>query len=276
MKPNLAIRFARALGSVLLRFALSSLGCAAVDLAIFAVLAHGGTAVGMAVLAARAVSSLLNFFCNRRYVFRSDRPVVVALLLYYLLVAAVGLLSYAMTVSLSSPGGLPLVVGKALADSLLFLASYLAQRYLVFTRRPPASFVTPAAAGIAIVCFFLPWVKISCVRTYAFTGLEIAQLKAVYWLVLAGEVAVVVLWLLRRPVFAAAAALMPLVVIFAPVVRGERARIDLDLQVGAYGTVLGLIVAALGTISRSTLTSLAGRRRRRRSPPPSPPRSGSA
>lgn len=274
-RPDL-IRLAGAVGSVPLRFALSSLACAAVDLAVFVVLTQGGTTVGLAVLAARAISSLLNFLGNKRYVFRSDRPVAVALLLYYLLVAAVGVLSYALTVSLSTPGGLPLVAAKAVADSLLFLASYLAQRYLVFTRRAPSSFITPAGAGIAIVCFFLPWVRISCVRAYTFTGLEIAQLKAIYWLVLGGEVAVVALWLLRRPLLAAAAALVPLMVIVAPVVRGERTRIDLELQIGAYGTVLGLIAAALGTISRRTLTSLADRRRRRTSPPSSPPRSGTA
>lgn len=280
----IASRGSVALGLVLLRFGLSSLGCAALDLGLFTLLAHGGMAIGPAVALARAASSLLNFWLNRGFVFRSDRPVAVAILLYYLLVGAIGLLSYLATLSLATPHGLPLVTAKIIADSVLFVISYFAQRYLVFARRPPAAFITPAGAGIAIICFFLPWLRVSCLRHFEFTGLEIAQLKSVYWLVLAGEVAVVALWtlgkfrLLRRPaLYVAAAALLPLVVIFAPVIRGERNRgLDLELRVGAYGTILGLSAALLGTISRRTLASLADRRRPRRTPPSSPPRSGSA
>ena len=236
------VRDSFALAFLLLRFVLSSLACAAVDIGLFAVLTRGGMGLGAAVVAARAASSLLNFVLNRGFVFRSDRPVAVAVMLYYLLVAAIALLSYLLTLALAESAGLPLVAAKIVADSGLFVASFLAQRHLVFARRTPAAFITPAGAGIAIICFFLPWLRVSCLRDLEFTGLEIAQLKASYWLVLAGEVAVVVLWtlgrlrLLRRPgLFAAIAAAVPLAVIFAPVLKGERTRgLDLELQVGAY------------------------------------------
>lgn len=269
---------------VLARFTLSSLGCAAVDLLAFALLAHAGLDLGVAVGVARAASSLLNFWLNRGFVFRSDRPVAVAVGLYYVLVGVVAMLSYLLTRSFAEPGNLPLVVAKIGADSLLFVVSFLAQRYLVFARRQPAAFITPAGAGIAIICFFLPWVRISCLRDLEFTGLEIAQLKDVYWLVLAGEVAALVLWtlgalkILRRSALGvAAAAALALAVIFAPVLRGERTRgLDLELQAGAYGTVLGLTAALLGAISWRKVASRVGRRRPGTCPPPSPPRSGSA
>ena len=211
------VRDSFALAFLLLRFVLSSLACAALDIVLFAVLTRGGMGLGAAVVAARAASSLLNFVLNRGFVFRSDRPVAVAVMLYYLLVAAIALLSYLLTLALAESAGLPLVAAKIVADSVLFVASFLAQRHLVFARRTPAAFITPAGAGIAIICFFLPWLRVSCLRDLEFTGLDDrTNLQASYWLVLAGEVAVVVLWtlgklrLLRRPgLFAAMFATQP-------------------------------------------------------------------
>jgi putative flippase GtrA len=276
------VRDSFALAFLLLRFALSSLGCAALDVVLFSVLIHGHLGVGVAVVAARAVSSLLNFRLNRSFVFRSDRPVAVAVALYYLLVAAIALLSYLLTRALAESAGLPLVAAKIVADSLLFVVSFLAQRHLVFARRTPAAFITPAGAGIAIICFFLPWLRVSCLRDFEFTGLEIAHLKSVYWWVLVGEVAVVMLWTLgklgrlrRSALYVAAAAAVPLAIIFAPVIKGERTRgLDLELQVGAYGTILGLIAALLGTISwsRGSVVTPAGRSRGWRRRPPRPDR----
>ncbi len=278
------VRDSFALAFVLLRFGLSSLVCAALDILLFSLLTRGGLGVGAAVVAARAGSSLLNFLFNRGFVFRNDRPVVVAITLYYLLVASIALLSYLLTLALAESARLPLVAAKMVADSILFLVSFLAQRHLVFARRTPAAFITPAGAGIAIICFFLPWLRVSCLRDLEFTGLEIAQLKGAYWWVLIGEVAVVVLWtlgrlrLLRRPaLYVAAAAAIPLAIIFAPALRGERTRgLDLDLRIGAYGTILGLTAALLGAISWRRVAIRADRRRPGTDPPSSRPRSGSA
>ncbi len=278
------VRDSLALAFLLLRFVLSSLGCAALDIVLFSVLTHGGLGVGAAVVTARAASSLLNFGLNRGFVFHSDRPVAIAVTLYYLLVASIAMLSYLLTRALAESAGLPLVAAKVVADSLLFVASFLAQRHLVFARRTPAAFITPAGAGIAIICFFLPWLRVSCLRDLEFTGLEIAQLKGAYWWVLIGEVAVVALWtlgklrLLRRPaLYVAAAAMMPLAILFAPVIKGERTRgLDLELQIGAYGTIVGLTAALLGAISWRRGSIRVGRRRPGTDPPPSPPRSGSA
>jgi putative flippase GtrA len=273
------VRDSFAFAFLLLRFALSSLGCAALDVVLFFVLTHGSLGLGAAVATARAVSSLLNFGLNRGFVFRSDRPVAAAVALYYLLVAAIALLSYLLTRALAASAGLPLVAAKVVADSLLFVVSFLAQRHLVFARRTPAAFITPAGAGIAIICFFLPWLRLSCLRELEFTGVEIAHFRSIYWWVLIGEAAVVVLWtlgklkLLRRSaLYVAAAATVPLAIIFAPVLKGERTRgLDLELQVGAYGTILGLAAALLGAVSwrrGSGVVSPAGRSRGWRRRPP--------
>ena len=128
------LRDSFALAFLLLRFTLASAVCAAVDLGLFAALARGGTPLATAVGVARAVSSLLNFGLNRGPVFRSDRPVVLSLGLYYALVVAIAALSYAATRGLMA-AGVPAVVAKAGADSVLFVASFFVQRAVVF-RRP--------------------------------------------------------------------------------------------------------------------------------------------
>ena len=161
--------------------------------------------------------------------------------------------------------------------------------------------IPPSGAAIAAVCFFLPWVRVSCLRHLEFTGAEVAGLRGQYWLVLIGAVAVVVAWVLgrlgllpRARAVMAACATGALAVIFGPLLAGQKPRgLDLQVEVGAYGTVLGLLAAALGVVdwtrarawgARVSAAAVAwrnrairaGRHPRGTGPSSSPPRSGTA
>jgi putative flippase GtrA len=118
----------------LLRFSASGLLAFVVDL--FVVLAvHGLTdALLPAVVAARAVSSAVNFLVNRRvFAGRQPRPWRAAAVRYWILVGALLAANYLAIATLTG-WGLSLLPAKLLTDLALFGVSYLAQRHLVFAR----------------------------------------------------------------------------------------------------------------------------------------------
>ena len=92
------------------------------------------------IVSARTVSALFNYFYNRFVVFRvkntSGRHT--SFLKYFALVIVVGALSYALTASLSALvdlRGAATAWLKAVADTLLFVLSYLVQKKFVFRHR---------------------------------------------------------------------------------------------------------------------------------------------
>lgn len=121
---------------VLLRFVFSSVASALLDTLLFYLVFRSGVGVGVSVVVARAVSSLINFGLNKRFVFQSSRPVPVAVLMYYVLVAVVGVLSYGAIRLLHDGVGIPVLAAKILSDTLLFALSFLTQRDVIF-KRPP-------------------------------------------------------------------------------------------------------------------------------------------
>lgn len=46
----------------------------------------------------------------------------------------------------------------------------------------PASFISPAGAAFAVICFFLPWVQYSCDGTVIATGANLAEKDSILWL----------------------------------------------------------------------------------------------
>ncbi|MBQ3222039.1 MAG: bifunctional glycosyltransferase family 2/GtrA family protein [Clostridia bacterium] len=83
---------------------------------------------------ARAVSSLVNFFLNKNVVFKNEKGNKYAIVKYYLLVVVVAVLSVQLTKLLTNVVGLPYLVGKAIADVVLFLCNYKVQDKFVFRK----------------------------------------------------------------------------------------------------------------------------------------------
>jgi len=123
--------------------------------------------------------------------------------------------------------------------------------------------LTPAGAILALICFFLPWVKVSCARTTkSFSGPEIG---GIFWLLLVSALAIIVAFFYfrsqkqlekSRPV-AILSSIVALAVIFIKYTslaweqKGMFAKagskvIDCTIQLGAIGTVIGFILAITG------------------------------
>lgn len=112
-----------------------------------------------------------------------------------------------------------------------------------------SSFITPGGAGIAAICFFMPWVK-ACGQSVS--G---AQMGGVFWVVFFAAVAIVGAFFFFRsqnevektkPV----AIIGSIISILILVVKYQEARKQLggmiDFEIGAIGTVAGFAAAIIG------------------------------
>jgi uncharacterized membrane protein (DUF485 family) len=131
------------------------------------------------------------------------------------------------------------------------------------TKENKKLFLTPAGALIVLICFFLPWVKVSCAgRVKNVSGAEIG---GIFWLVLVSALAIIVAFFYfrsqkqlekSRPV-AILSSIVALAVIFikytslaweqkSVVAKAGSKVIDCTIQLGAVGTVIGFILAITG------------------------------
>lgn len=122
---------------VLARFVLSSIVAAVLDLALFVgTFALSGNVA--AAVAVGRVSSLVNYTLNRRFVFRSHKPLWRTLVEYYLLALAIALTSYGAITALAHRWSWNVLLAKLCVDAVLSLASFSVQRTFIFRRRSRA------------------------------------------------------------------------------------------------------------------------------------------
>jgi putative flippase GtrA len=120
----------------IIRFSVSSLACAATDLAVFTLLSSSlfdQTAAGIlaSTATARCFSGILNFTLNKKWCFASRGSVFNQAAKYGILFVTQMLLSWLIVTFLSQfPANLTL--WKMLTDGGLFILSYFVQRKLVF------------------------------------------------------------------------------------------------------------------------------------------------
>ena len=118
----------------LLRFMGASLASFGIDwLGVMVIFATTGNLL-VAVVGARLVSGTANFFMNRR-VFRARRGTVVRTAVRYTVLAVSLLAASYLVLKALTAVGIPLGIAKALGDGAIYVASYVAQRRLVFTER---------------------------------------------------------------------------------------------------------------------------------------------
>lgn len=126
LRDSIAIYF------VFLRHAGNALATAALDFLVFALaLFLGGTLV-TALVSARIVAGLFNFYIGRRFVFKSRAPATRELLGYTALVAALTTVSYYAIAYLLRSTSMPALAAKLLVESAIFLASFAIQRVFIF------------------------------------------------------------------------------------------------------------------------------------------------
>ena len=115
----------------------------------------------------------------------------------------------------------------------------------------------PIGGILIIVCFFLPWTKACGVK---FSGFQLASDKVigdpVFWVILLSGLGILAGFFLARgsrPVVLVSTTLGALVLIIKliiPLLRGEGRELDLSLDAGGYGTILGFILSFLGGLSQ--------------------------
>ena len=129
---------------VFLRFTSISLLSAVVDNLMFYMVFHSAGTILGAQLAARAVSVFVNYQLVRRLVFFSARAHGIVLPRYLLLAAVNASISYAGIRAIAGWTTIGVIPAKIVAESLLFIASFVIQRAFIFTRHPLAN----RAAGL--------------------------------------------------------------------------------------------------------------------------------
>ena len=118
----------------IIKFSASSILSASMDFALLLILQTTTNNLLLSVLGARACSSLLNYLCNKYFVFKKDTPKAIpSFLRYYGLVLALLACNYLFLSLFVNTIGVPLVLAKLMTEAILFLASYRMQRKYVFS-----------------------------------------------------------------------------------------------------------------------------------------------
>ena len=124
-------------------------------------------------------------------------------------------------------------------------------------------FLTPVGAIIALICFFLPWVKVSCAKTLK--SVSGAEVGGIFWLVFVAAVAIIVAFFYFRGkkqleksgpvvIFGSIIALLVIFLKYLGLTCGQKSVfvragskvIDCTIQVGGIGTIIGFILVIIG------------------------------
>jgi putative flippase GtrA len=119
---------------LLLRFSVLSFLTAVLDNVIFAATYSATASIGESQIVARLVAMVFNYIGARRAVFHSQQSHAIVIPKYVLLVACNGILSYALIQFLHYRIGIGIVPSKLAAEGLLFIANFVIQRDIVFTK----------------------------------------------------------------------------------------------------------------------------------------------
>ncbi len=131
----------------MLLFAGSSLLAFALDTVALLILHALTSSLVASIVGARVFSASVNFAINRRFVFRRQgRRRVTGQALRYAGLAVLLLASNTVWMNALTDLGLPLLLAKAITESVLFVTSYSAQQRFVFRRAgaPDSGALTPA------------------------------------------------------------------------------------------------------------------------------------
>ena len=118
---------------LILLYIMSAIISTAVDFGIFAIMFFTFPSLLMLdVLTGRLISSVVNFFINKKIVFKQKGTVAHAAVRYYILVALVSLASFGLIKLLTSQLGMNVFIAKLVTDISLGLVSFFAQREFVY------------------------------------------------------------------------------------------------------------------------------------------------
>lgn len=117
---------------VFLRFNLSSILSVLIDYCVFMFTHSLFGNIALSQAAARACAGSVNYYVNRKFVFKSNKSHKSALSLYILGISTFGVISYAMIRMFQEYTGINLVAAKMVSELLLYIAGFFIQREIVF------------------------------------------------------------------------------------------------------------------------------------------------
>ena len=118
----------------ILKFSGSSLLSFLVDYLLYSVLLMSLGGAAAANILARAISSVVNFTINRKYVFHHEEPVIRSAVKYFALAAGI-LACNTILLMLLVKAGVNAFLAKIVTEILLFVISYLMQKRVVFRKK---------------------------------------------------------------------------------------------------------------------------------------------
>ncbi len=128
------IRDSAMIYAVLLKYSVSSLVAAIVDYSLFALFLKLGISIVLGTYFARAVSCVVNFLLNKRFVFRNDDKATGQFVKYLVLVAISASLSGQAVSCISAYFTISPIIIKIPIEIALYLFNYAMQRTFVFRK----------------------------------------------------------------------------------------------------------------------------------------------
>ena len=123
-------------------FILISLGSSAVDIGVFSLFMfipiitnNKDIKIVIATIMARIISSIINFFVNKKYVFENNKKSGILLVKYYLLAITIMLLSAFAVSNLYKIGIFNETIWKIIVDVTLFILSFFVQKNYIFKKK---------------------------------------------------------------------------------------------------------------------------------------------
>jgi len=119
---------------VFLRFNISSLISVLIDYSIFSISLVFGISLFSSQFLARFCAGAVNYFINRSFVFKSDINNRSGIARYSITLILLGLLSYIIIKTLAEFTGMNIFLAKVLAESFLYIISFMIQRDFIFKK----------------------------------------------------------------------------------------------------------------------------------------------
>ncbi len=120
---------------VLFRFGISSAVTSLVDFASFTAYFFIAGSLPQAIVAGRLCAIGVNFFLNRRFVFKSGKRLFYPLVAYLALVAFVAFVSFLLIQYLHGHFGITILLSKMISELALFVFSFSVQHNFIFVNR---------------------------------------------------------------------------------------------------------------------------------------------
>ena len=123
----------------IIKFSASSLIGFVTDYLCYILLSILTGSVVFSNIAARVVSSGVNFTINRRVVFKSDKPLAKSAVQYFSLAAAILAVNTLLLALLTGAAGINMYIAKIITECAMFFVSFTVQKGVVFRRKGESS-----------------------------------------------------------------------------------------------------------------------------------------